>query len=154
MPRIQERLKALNITLPPAPPPVAAYIPAVRSGSHIFVAGQIPFAEGKLLATGRVPSATSLQQAQKAAAQCAINGLAAAAALLDGDLDRVRRIVRLGVFVSSDPGFFDQPKVANGASELLHEIFGGAGRHVRAAVGSTALPLDASVEVEMTLEVD
>lgn len=151
---IRQRLDDLNITLPTAPPPVAAYIPAVRTGNLILVAGQIPFRDGALMTTGRVPSVTSLAEAQVAAAQCALNGLAAAAALLDGDLDRIRRVVRLGVFVASDPTFFDQPLVANGASELLHELFGESGRHVRAAVGSIALPLDASVEVEMTLEVE
>ena len=154
MSAIRQRLSDLGLKLPPAPPPpVAAYLPAVRSGSLLFIAGQIPFADGELLATGPVPSATSLEEAQAAAAQCALNGLAAAGAILEGDLDRIRRIVRLGVFVASDPGFHDQPKVADGASELLHAIFSEAGRHVRAAVGCLALPLNASVEVEMTIEV-
>jgi enamine deaminase RidA (YjgF/YER057c/UK114 family) len=95
---------------------------------------------------------TSLEAAQRAARQCALNGLAAAASVLDHDLDRIRRIVRLGVFVASEADFHDQPRVANGASELLHSIFGDAGRHVRSAVGCIALPLNASVEVEMILE--
>jgi enamine deaminase RidA (YjgF/YER057c/UK114 family) len=153
MSRIAQRLAQLNLSLPPVPPPVAAYIPAIRSGDLLFTAGQIPFRDGHLVATGPVPSVVSLESAQLAAAQCALNGLAAAAALLDDDLDRIEQVVRLGVFVSSDREFFDQPKVANGASELLHEIFGEAGRHVRAAVGTTALPLNATVEVEMTLRV-
>jgi enamine deaminase RidA (YjgF/YER057c/UK114 family) len=154
MPAVRQRMQELGIILPPAPPPpVAAYLPAVRSGDHVFIAGQIPFRAGKLLATGPVPSATSLEKAQEAAGQCALNALAAAASVLDDDLDRIRCIVRLGVFVASDPDFYEQPKVANGASELLHAIFGEAGRHVRAAVGSIALPLNASVEVEMIVEV-
>jgi enamine deaminase RidA (YjgF/YER057c/UK114 family) len=154
MSAIRQRLDELGLILPPAPPPpVAAYLPALVSGGMVFVAGQIPFFNGKLLATGPVPSVTSLEAAQHAAAQCALNALAAAGSVLDGDLDRISRIVRLGVFVASDAGFFDQPKVANGASELLHELFGEAGRHVRAAVGCIALPLNASVEVEMIIEV-
>ncbi len=153
MPTVAERLAELGLTLPEPPKPVAAYIPAVKAGNLIFIAGQIPLADGELLATGPVPSTTSLQDAQVAAKQCAINGLAILADMLDGDLDRVRQIVRLGIFVASDPGFTDQPKVGNGASELMHEVFGEAGRHARAAVGCIALPLGASVEVEMTVEV-
>jgi enamine deaminase RidA (YjgF/YER057c/UK114 family) len=154
MSRIARRLEELGINLPVAPKPVASYVPAVRTGNLIFVAGQIPMAHGTLLATGPVPNATSLTEAQQAARQCALNGLAIVADQLDGDLDRVRRIVRLGIFVASDPTFTDQPQVGNGASEVLHEIFGEAGRHARAAVGCIALPLGASVEVEMTVEVD
>jgi enamine deaminase RidA (YjgF/YER057c/UK114 family) len=154
MSRIDRRFEELGIVLPEAPKPVAAYVPAVRSGRLIFVAGQIPMADGELLATGPVPTATRLEDAQRAARRCALNGLAIVADMLDGDLDRVRRIVRLGIFVASDPSFTDQPKVGNGASELMHEIFGEAGRHARAAVGCIALPLGASVEVEMTVEVD
>src|SRR4051812_22162953 len=101
--------------LPQAPKPVAAYVPFVRSGNLIYISGQIPFGDGKLICTGPVPTAVSLEQARAAAKQCALNGLAIFADALDGDLDRVRRIVRLGVFVCSDAGFVDQPKVANGA---------------------------------------
>jgi enamine deaminase RidA (YjgF/YER057c/UK114 family) len=154
MPAIADRLRELDITLPEAPKPVAAYIPAVRTGNLIIVAGQIPMRDGKLIATGSVPSAISLEQARQAARQCALNGLAIVADMLDGDLDRVRRIVRLGVFVASDPGFADQPKVGNGASEVLHEIFGESGRHARSAIGCIALPLNAAVEVEMMVEVE
>lgn len=150
---IQDRLRELKITLPAAPGPVAAYVPAVRSGNLIFVAGQVPFADGELMVTGPVPSAVTATEARAAARQCALNGLAVVADLLDGDLDRVRRIVRLSVFVCCDPGFGGQPAVANGASEVLHEIFGEAGRHARSAVGSIGLPLGASVEVEMIVEV-
>lgn len=154
MPRIHDRLQELKITLPEAPKPVAAYVPAVKTGNLVYVSGQIPFRDGKLLATGPVPSQTSLNEAQEAAKQCVLNGLAILADTLDGDLDRIRRIVKLGVFVFSDPDFTDQPKIANGASELLQAIFGESGRHARAAVGSVALPLGASVEVEMIVEIE
>ena len=133
---VRDRLAELGITLPEAPAPVAAYVPAVRTGNLIYTAGQVPFLEGRVAWTGSVPSAVSLEEAQAAGRQCALNALAVAAAELGGDLDRVERIVRLGVFVASDPGFHDQPKVANGASELMLEIFSEAGRHARAAVGS------------------
>lgn len=160
---VYDRLKALGLALPTPPKPVAAYIPGVRTGNLIFVSGQIPFLDGKLIRTGPVPSVVSLEEARDAARQCALNGLAIVEAMLSGEgnrgegggpLERVARIVRLGVFVQSDPGFADQPKVANGASELLLELFGERGRHARAAVGSIALPLNATVEVEMIVEVE
>ncbi len=147
------RLAALGLVLPPAPKPVASYVPAVRTGSLVFVSGQLPFKDGQLLATGAVPSKTSIEAGQAAARQCVLNALAVLADQIDGDLDRVVRIVRLGVFVCSEPGFTEQPKVANGGSELLQELFGERGRHARAAVGSVALPLGASVEIEMLAEV-
>ncbi|MDZ4830597.1 MAG: RidA family protein [Phycisphaerae bacterium] len=153
MTQIAARLAELSITLPVAPKPVAAYVPAVRTGNLIFVSGQLPMASGQLLATGPVPSRTSLDAANAAARQCGLNALAILADQLGGDLDRVERIVRLGVFVCSDLGFTDQPKVANGASELFQQVFGEKGRHARAAVGSIALPLGASVEVELIAEV-
>lgn len=153
MGRITDRLAELGLELPSAPNPVAAYLPSVRTGDLLVISGQIPFDGGELLATGPVPSATSPESAAEAARQCILNGLAVAAAALDGDLDRVVRVVRVGAFVMSDPGFHGQPAVANGASELLVAIFGEPGRHARAAVGSVALPLGASVEVEMMLEV-
>jgi len=147
------RLTALGITLPAAPKPVAAYIPAVRTGNLVFISGQIPMRDGRLVATGPVPSQVAVEAAAEAARQCVLNGLAVLAGMLEGDLDSVKQIVRLGVFVCSDPGFTEQPKVANGASTLLQDIFGEAGRHARAAVGSVALPLGATVEVEMLAEV-
>ena len=150
---ISDRLRELGLTLPPAPKPVAAYVPFVRSGSLLFISGQIPMRDGALVARGPVPSQVSLDEARQAAVQCALNALAVAQDALGGDLDRVVRVVRVGVFVCCDAGFHDQPKVANGASELLVELFGEAGRHARAAVGSIALPLGAAVEVEMVLEV-
>lgn len=149
---IAARLAELSITLPAAPKPVAAYVPAVRTGNLIAVSGQLPMQNGQLMMTGPVKAA-DLEKAQAAARQCALNGLAIVADQLGGSLDRVVRIVRLGVFVCCEAGFTDQPKVANGASEALQQIFGEAGRHARAAVGSIALPLGASVEVEMLVEV-
>jgi enamine deaminase RidA (YjgF/YER057c/UK114 family) len=150
---VADRLAELGIRLPTPPRPVAAYVPAVRTGALLFVSGQIPLIDGKVAWTGPVSSKVSLEEARKAARQCAINALAVLSGELGGDLDRVRRIVRVGVFVCSDPGFADQPKVANGASELLVEVFGEAGRHARAAVGSIDLPLGAPVEVELVVEV-
>lgn len=149
---IAARLAELSITLPAAPKPVAAYIPAVRTGNLIYVSGQLPMQSGQLMMTGPV-RADSIEKAQAAARQCALNGLAIVADQLGGSLDGVVRIVRLGVFVCCEAGFTDQPKVGNGASEVLQQIFGEAGRHARAAVGSIALPLGASVEVEMLVEV-
>ena len=150
---IRKRLSELGLELPVAPKPVAAYVPAVRSGDLIFTAGQIPMADGTLLYKGSVPGQVTVEQAQDAARQCVLNGLAVIANELDHDLDRIEQIVRVGVFIASDPGFFDQPKVANGASELLQDIFGDRGKHARAAVGSIALPLGAPVEVEMIVRV-
>lgn len=147
------RLSSMGISLPPAPTPVAAYIPAVTTGNLVFVSGQLPLKDGSLLAEGPVPASASVEDATAATRQCALNALAVVASELDGDLDRITRIVRLGVFVCCDSSFTQQPAVANGASELLGEIFGDAGRHARAAVGCIALPLGASVELEMIAEV-
>ncbi len=146
------RLAALNITLPDPPKPVAAYIPFRRSGNLLYISGQIPMSSGALLFKGAVPSAVTIEQAQQCARQCAINALAVIQSAI-GDLSRVKQVVRLGVFVCSDAGFTDQPKVANAASELMVAVFGDAGRHARAAVGSIALPLGAPVEVEVIVEV-
>lgn len=153
MSQITAKLAELGLQLPAAPKPVAAYIPAVRTGNLVFISGQLPMKDGKLLSTGSVPDQVSLEAGQAAARQCVLNALAVLADQLGGDLGRVKRIVRLGVFVCSAAGFTEQPKVANGASELLQQIFGEQGRHARAAVGSIALPLGASVEVEMLAEV-
>jgi len=147
-----ERLRELNLTIPAAPKPVASYVPCVRSGNLLYVSGQLPFEEGKLLAEGRLPDQVSLETAQRCARQCVLNGLAVAADAA-GSIDNIRRVVRVGAFVQCEAGWPDQPKVANGASELLGEIFGEAGRHARAAVGSIALPLNAPVEVEFLFEI-
>ncbi|MHC5004501.1 MAG: RidA family protein [Planctomycetota bacterium] len=153
MSSVRRRLADLGLTLPSAPSPVAAYVPAVRTGSLVFISGQVPFSGGELIAHGPVPHDTAVDDAVACARQCVLNGLAVLSDALDGDLDRVEQIVRVGVFVASSPGFTDQPLVANGASELLQAVFGDRGRHARAAVGSVALPLNAPVEVEMIVEV-
>lgn len=147
------RLTALGLVLPPAPAPVAAYIPWRRAGNLLFISGQIPMVEGALLAQGRVPDQVSVETAVKCARQCTLNGLAVVKAAV-GDLNAVKQVVRVGVFVCSEAGFHGQPRVANGASELLVEVFGEAGRHARAAVGSIDLPLGAPVEVEFVFEVE
>lgn len=149
---IAKRLAELGWTLPPAPRPIAAYVPAVRSGNLLFVSGQLPMRDGKLLATGPVPSAVSLESARTAAAQCAVNALAILGDQIGGEWTQLRRVVRIGVFVNSDSGFTEQAKVANGASELLQQVLGDAGRHARAAVGVNTLPLGASVEAEFIFE--
>ena len=123
-------------------------------GSIAFVSGQIPMRDGALEAAGSVPSTVSVAEAAQAARLCALNGLAALKAALDGDLNRIQEVVRVGVFVTSDAGFFGQPAVADGASQLLVDVFGDSGRHARAAVGCIALPLGAAVEVEMTVAIN
>ncbi|HLL90234.1 MAG TPA: RidA family protein [Tepidisphaeraceae bacterium] len=147
-----KRLAELGIVLPSVPGPFGAYVPAKASGNLVFVAGQLPMRDGKLLAAGPVPSRCSVEQAQAAARQCVVNGLAAAVTVT-GSVDAIRGVVRVGAFVCSDVTFTAQPTVANAASELLLEVFADAGRHARAAVGVNALPLDASVEVEFVFEV-
>ena len=149
----EARLAALGVKLPDAPKPVAAYVPAVRTGNLLFVSGQIPMREGRLITQGRVPGEVSQETARECARQCALNGLAVVRAAV-GTLDAVKRVVRLGVFVASEPGFHAQPQVANAASELMEQIFGEAGRHARAAVGSIDLPLGAPVEIEFLFEVE
>jgi enamine deaminase RidA (YjgF/YER057c/UK114 family) len=149
----ESRLAKLGLTLPEPAKPVASYIPFRRAGNLLFVAGQIPLKGGKLIHEGPVPSRVSIEEARDCARQCVLNGLAAAKAAL-GTLSAVRQVVRVGVFVCSDPGFTGQPKVADGASDLLLEVFGDLGRHARASVGSIALPLGAPVEVEFLFEVE
>lgn len=150
---IEERLAELGIDLPPAPAPVASYVPVHVAGGLAFVSGQIPVDEGTLLHPGRVGAEVSLEQGAEAARRCALQALAALRDAL-GSLDRVREIVKVDVFVASTPGFVDQPQVANGASDTLVEIFGDPGRHARAAVGVTELPLGASVEVSLVAAID
>jgi enamine deaminase RidA (YjgF/YER057c/UK114 family) len=151
MKRITTCLKELSIELPPAAGSFGAYVPVKRSGNLLFVAGQLPMKDGKLLATGQVPSRTSVDAAKAAARQCVINALGAVQAAV-GSVDSISGVLRVGVFVSSDTTFTQQPQVANGASEFLVELLGDAGKHVRAAVGVNTLPLDASVEVEFIFE--
>lgn len=153
MSQIEDRIAQLGLALPTPPSPVAAYIPAVRAGALVLISGQLPFENGQLIATGHLPDEVDLETAQRCARQCVLNGLAALKSEIQ-DLDRVRRVVRLGCFVACAPTFRDQPKVANGASELLQDIFDEAGRHARAAVGSVALPLGTPVEIEFIFEVE
>ncbi|MGV1034267.1 MAG: RidA family protein [Microbacteriaceae bacterium] len=150
---IDARLSELGIDLPPVAAPVAAYIPTVRTGNLVFTSGQLPFVGGVLPATGKVGAEVSAAEATQFARNAVLNALAAVAAEV-GSLDRVRRVVKLVGFVASVPDFTGQPAVINGASELIGEIFGDAGKHARSAVGVAVLPLDAPVEIELTVEVD
>jgi len=147
----EERLAELGIELPSPPRPVAAYIPAKRYGSMIQISGQIPMREGKLIATGIVPSEVMLADAVACARQCALNALAVLKSEIR-ELSNVKNVVRLGGFVAADPWFSDHPEVINGASELMLEVFGESGRHARAAVGVASLPLHAPVEIEFLFE--
>ncbi len=147
-----ERLQELGIRLPTPPSPVGSYVPGIRTGNLVLVSGQIPIKDGVVTVAGKVGADVSLEQAAKATRQCALAALSIAADTAGG-IDQIARIVRLAVYVCSAPGFTDQPKVANGASELMVEVFGDNGRHVRAAVGANELPLGAAVEVELMAEV-
>jgi enamine deaminase RidA (YjgF/YER057c/UK114 family) len=151
--KIAARLYELGIDLPEAAPPVATYVPAVRTGNLLFIAGQLPIEKGKPAYIGRVGQDLGIDDAEAAAALCGIGLIAQVNMALDGDLDRVVRVVRLGGYVACVEGFTDQPKVINGASDLMVEVFGDAGRHARAAVGVNSLPLGAAVEVDGIFEV-
>lgn len=151
MGHIDARLTELGITLPAVATPVAAYVPAMISGNLVFTAGQLPFVDGTLLATGKVGAEVSASKAAELARVCALNALAAAHSVL-GSLDKVTRVVKVNGFVASAPDFIGQPQVLNGASEVLAEIFGDKGQHARAAVGVAVLPLDSPVEVDLILE--
>ncbi len=148
----EERLAALGLEVPDVPAPVAAYVPAVRSGQHVFTSGQLPMRAGELLATGKVGAGVTAEEATACAQQCALNAIAAVRAEV-GELSAVKRVVKAVVFVASDPSFTGQPQVANGASELFGEVFGESGGHARSAVGVPVLPLDAPVELELVVEV-
>ncbi len=144
---LRERLQNLQIEIPPLTPPLASYVPAKRHGDVIYVSGQLPLLDGSLLMTGPMQSGRSLDDAQNAMGRCFLNGLAAAATVVD--LDELQGVLKLGAYVASEPDFADQHKVANGASDLAREIFGDSGIHARFAVGVTALPLNATVELEI-----
>ena len=148
----EQRLEELGLTVPAVAAPVAAYIPAIRSGNHVYTSGQLPMRDGRLLHTGAVGGVVSQAEAVECARQCALNALAAIKAEV-GELAAVKQIVKVVVFVASTPDFTSQPLVANGVSELLGEVFGDAGRHARSAVGVAVLPLHAPVEVELIVEV-
>lgn len=145
------RLAQLGLSLPPVASPVAAYVPAVRSGNQVYVSGQLPMVDGKLLATGKVGSDVTAEDAKELAARCALNALAAVDALVG--LANVTKVVKVGGFVASASGFTGQPSVVNGASELFGAVFGESGRHARSAVGVAELPLNAPVEVDVIFEV-
>ena len=150
---VEKKLTDLGIALPTPAAPVANYVPFVRTGNFMVVSGQLCFdAQGKLVATGQLGGGVSVEDGQKAARACAINLLAQLKAAL-GDLDKIARVVRLGGFINSAVGFADGPKVMNGASDLMVEVFGDKGRHARTTVGVAALPLNAAVEVEAAFEV-
>ncbi len=148
---IEEKLSMLGISLPEAAAPAAMYVPVRQAGNIVFVSGQIPVSGGKPVFTGKAGGERSLEEAQSAARLCAVNILAAAKAHL-GSLDRVKSVLKLQIFVNSAPGFAQQHLVANGASELMFEVFGESGRHARTAVGVPELPMDVTVEVEAMLE--
>jgi enamine deaminase RidA (YjgF/YER057c/UK114 family) len=148
----EERLADLGLAVPAVVPPVASYVPALRSGSLVFTSGQLPMRDGQMVAVGKVGGAVTPEQGVECAHQCALNAIAAVRAEI-GELSAVRRVVKVTVFVASTPDFTGQPGVANGASNLLGEVFGDAGKHTRSAVGVVALPLDAPVEVELVVEV-
>ncbi|MGA3541541.1 RidA family protein [Melissospora conviva] len=148
---VQARLAELGLTLPRVSPPLADYVPAVQSGQHVYVSGQLPMVDGTLVASGKVGAEVTAEQAKELAKRCALNALAAIDALVG--LDRVTRVVKLAGFVAVAPGFTAVPGVINGASELMGAVFGEAGRHARSAVGVAELPLGAPVEVEFIVEI-
>jgi enamine deaminase RidA (YjgF/YER057c/UK114 family) len=148
----EERLAELGLSVPDVAKPVAAYVPAVRTGSYIFTSGQLPMRDGQLITTGKVGGEVTPEEAVECARQCALNAIAAVSAEV-GELSNVKKIVKVVAFVASTPDFTGQPGVANGASELFGQVFGEAGQHARSAVGVPVLPLDAPVEVELIVEV-
>jgi enamine deaminase RidA (YjgF/YER057c/UK114 family) len=148
----EERLAELGLSIPDVAKPVAAYIPANRSGDHVYTSGQLPMREGQLIHTGKVGGEVTQDEAVECAHQCALNALAAVRAEV-GELSAVKKVVKVVAFVASTPDFTGQPGVANGASELFGEVFGDQGQHARSAVGVPVLPLDAPVEVELIVEI-
>ena len=150
----EDRLKSLGIELPELPAPLGSYVPAVRTGNLVYLSGMLPLTGGKLGRTGKVGADLTMEEARAEARQCGVNALAVLRAFLGGSLNSVARCVKLVGFVNSAPGFTGQPGVVNGASDLMAEVFGEAGRHARAAVGAAELPMDAPVEVEFIFEVE
>ena len=153
MSQVEARLKEMGITIPDAPAPAANYVPWMRTGNLIHVAGQVPFVDGKLTATGHLGANASVEDGYDQAKICAINLIAQVKVACDGDLDRVTQVVKLGGFVASTPDFTQQPAVENGASDLMVAAFGDAGKHARFAVGSSVLPLGCLVEVDGIFEI-
>ncbi|GAA2063346.1 RidA family protein [Streptomyces albiaxialis] len=152
MSAVEDKLAELGLTLPETATPAGAYVPALRSGSYVYTAGQVPLVEGALPVTGKVGGEVTPEEAKELARTCALNALAAVKSVT-GDLDRIARVVKVTGFVASAPDFTGQPGVINGASELLGEVLGARGVHARSAVGVAVLPMDAPVEVEMQVEI-
>ena len=148
----EEKIKQMGITIPETVKPLAAYIPAMRVGNLVMTSGQVPISDGAVIYSGKVGKDLSEEEGKEAAKLCALNCLSAIKSVIV-NLDKIKRVVKLTVFVSSAEGFTAQPKVANGASEFIVEIFGDAGKHVRSAVGVSELPLNSAVEIEMIVEV-
>lgn len=153
MSKVEERLQELGLSVPQVAKPVAAYVPSLRQGDLVYTSGQLPVVDGELAGKGKVGAEVSAEDAAKLAERCALNAIAAVKAVV-GDLDKVTQVVKVVGFVASDPSFTGQPGVINGASELLGKAFGDAGLHARSAVGVAVLPLDAPVEVEITVAVE
>jgi enamine deaminase RidA (YjgF/YER057c/UK114 family) len=151
MSKAEDKIKELGLVLPPAPEPMGAYVPFTKSGKMVFVSGQLPRKDGKVICAGKVSSGVSIEKAQEAAKLCGLNALSVLKAAA-GDLDRVKQILRLTCWVASDAGFFDQPKVANGASDLMLAALGEAGKHSRMTTGVNVLPGDATVAVDLIAE--
>ena len=148
----EEKLAELGLSVPEVATPVAAYVPALRTGNYIYTSGQLPMRDGELITTGKVGGEVSPEEATECAQQCALNAIAAVKSQI-GDLALIKRVVKVVCFVASTPDFTGQPQVANGASHLFGEVFGDAGVHARSAVGVSVLPLDSPVEVEIVVEV-
>jgi enamine deaminase RidA (YjgF/YER057c/UK114 family) len=151
--RIETRLKELNITLPTPPAPVASYVPYVISGHQVFISGQVTLGPNGLEYVGTVGKELTLEDGKAAARLCAINVIAQLKAACGGDLDRVKRVVKVTCFVNAIPGYAQHPEIANGASDLFVEVFGDAGKHARAAVGAGSLPRNVATEVEAVIEI-
>jgi len=149
---VEKRLEEMGIVIPDVAKPLASYVPAVLTGNHVYTSGQVPLKEGKLRYTGKVGKDLTLEEGVEAARVCVLNALAAVKSIV-GSLDRVSRVVKLTGFVACSDDFTDQPKVMNGASDLLGEIFGEAGKHARSALGTNALPLNVPVELELLVEI-
>ena len=151
---IAEQLESLGYTLPVAPNPVANYVPAIIVGDELRTSGQIPMVNGELRFKGTVPSTQSIEDASEAAKMCGLNAIAVAGMMLEGNLDRIERVLQVRVFIASDQGFEGHSAVANGVSDMMVDIFGDAGRHIRVAMGSIGLPLGSTVEVEVVFQIN
>lgn len=154
MSSVQKRIQDLGFTLPPTPDPVANYLPSIIVGNELRTSGQIPMLDGRLLFKGTVPTCQSIEDAQRAAEICGLNAIAVASNSLSGDLDRITCVLSLRVYVACDQGFEGHSTVANGVSDLMVAIFGDSGRHTRVAMGASSLPLGATVEVEVTFQIE